>query len=384
MLARERRTAPDPERARRLGRRLAGAAAVVALCGVLAVALSSRGLGGTVSHVWDRFTSAHSASSIYQPDRLLSTDSGNRWVWWKEAAGAFADRPVAGWGAGSFSVLDLLYRRNGTITVRQPHDVPLQFLAETGAIGAFLGVGAFVLLVAASVGTVRRLPTQDRPLGAALLAGAAAYGAHALYDWDWDIPGVTLPALVVLGVLAGARRGLGRAEPPLPGPGSGVRVLGVGGLALILCLFAVSAVLPSLAASRAGAALVAASSASPGTLRQALATAEFAARIDPLSDDGLKAAATISVHSGDLASARRYLLDAVRREPSDLGAWQQLASLEQQIGDVRGLQVAARRVLALDPRGGASRLLAQSAVESLAPPNESATATGTPLPAQGP
>ena len=37
----------------------------------------------------------------HQPDRLLSADSENRWVWWKEALGAFSDRPIGGWGAGS-------------------------------------------------------------------------------------------------------------------------------------------------------------------------------------------------------------------------------------------------------------------------------------------
>ena len=37
---------------------------------------------------------------------------------------------------------------------------------------------------------------------AALAAGGAAFAFHLFVDWDWDIPGVMLPALVFLGVLA--------------------------------------------------------------------------------------------------------------------------------------------------------------------------------------
>ena len=77
-------------------------------------------------------------------------------MWWKEAFGAFADRPVAGYGAGSFPVIHLQYRKN-ELAVRQPHDVPLEFLSETGLIGGVLGVGAVVaLLVAAAAGARAR------------------------------------------------------------------------------------------------------------------------------------------------------------------------------------------------------------------------------------
>ena len=102
------------------------------------------------------------------PGRLLSADSENRWVWWKEAASAFGDRPIAGWGAGSFGVLHLLYRHD-SLSVQQPHSVPLQFLAETGLIGAALGLGAFVLLLAAAARSVR-----SRPRSGERLAGGRA------------------------------------------------------------------------------------------------------------------------------------------------------------------------------------------------------------------
>src|SRR3954470_1421968 len=96
------------------------------------------------------------------PGRLLSTNSGNRWDWWKEAVGAASDKPVAGYGAGSFRLVHLQYRKDN-LEVRQPHDVPLQFLAETGVVGAALGLGGLGLLgLAASSGALARIEPRER------------------------------------------------------------------------------------------------------------------------------------------------------------------------------------------------------------------------------
>ena len=69
-------------------------------------------------------------------------------------------------------------------------------------IGAALALSAYGLLLAAGVAMVRRRrPGADRLVAAALLAAAATYAVDALYEWDWSIPGVTLPALVFLAAL---------------------------------------------------------------------------------------------------------------------------------------------------------------------------------------
>src|SRR5262249_12474931 len=146
---------------------------------------------------------------LTDPKRLLSTNAGNRWVWWKEAVGAWSDRPVLGWGAGAFPVLHLEYRHDH-LSVLQPHSVPLQFLAETGAVGAVLALGSVLILIVVGVGRTVRMPCDARRgIAAALAAAAIAWVVHGFVDWDWDIPGVTLPAMAFLGVLA-ARYG-----PPL-------------------------------------------------------------------------------------------------------------------------------------------------------------------------
>ncbi len=393
----ERRARLSRLRARRVGRALALMAAGLLAAGLLAVALTPRGLPGTASHAWHSFTTART-TGISNPSRLLSADSENRWVWWKEAAGALSARPVGGWGAGSFAVVHLLYRRN-TLSVQQPHSVPLQFLAETGIVGALLGLGGLaLLLVAAVVAVVRQRHVGAGRLAAAALLGAAvAYAVHSLYDWDWDIPGVTLPALLFLGTLGGSlgasvpRRGQGRgrgsgrgapsaAAPTTPRPLA--RAVGVGAIAACLAAFAASVIVPRLAAAKASQALVAASRASGGDLRPALATALATAlessRLDPLSDAGLKAASTIAVHLGRVGEARRLTLEAVSRQPTDGDAWQQLAFQDFALGAAREALAAAQRARALDPEGEATTTLASAAMLAQSPPAGSATAVATP------
>ena len=345
---------------------------IAALAGV---SVSSRGLSGTVSHAWHTFTSTKATSNT-NPSRLLSADSENRWVWWKEAAGAFSDRPIAGWGAGSFGVVHLLYRRD-TLTVQQPHSVPLQFLAETGVVGTLLAIGGFVLLLAGAGGAPRRLPHgSERLLAGALLAGAVAYAVHSLYDWDWDIPALSLPAFLFLGVLVGSRAPTAGALA-LPRQSVGTRGLALAWMTLWLCAFALSAALPSIAASKASSALVRASSSSPSALQSAQSAAALASDLDPLSDAGLRVEATIAIHRGQLLRARGYLSQAVGREPTDVQAWSQLGEVDALMGDVRGATRAAQRVIELDPRGQAVEVLEHARLLS-APPADSVTATETP------
>jgi tetratricopeptide (TPR) repeat protein len=300
-------------------------------------------------------------------------------VWWKEAVGAWSDRPFGGWGAGSFQALDLLYRTTGDLTVQDAHSVPLQWLAETGLVGGLLAIGGYALLLAGGLDAARRTTGAERAFAGALLAAGVAYGVHAFYDWDWDMPGVTFPVMVFLGVLVGS--GMGRGAVRGSQRGAGIRGLALGVCTLVLCAYAISALLPSLAANKASAALTQAGAASSRTqLENALDTAELASRLDPLSDDGLAAAASVSLYLGSPSQARDYLLQAVGRDPSDERAWEQLANLELQLRDVRAAQQAVEHVLALDPRGPEGRQLTLELQELRTPPGDSATATSTPLP----
>jgi hypothetical protein len=328
-------------------------AALVRRAGLAALIILVLGglLAAGLTHAWSGFTSPRAPSNV-SPARLLTTDS-YRWLWWKEAADAFAARPLGGWGAGSFGVVHLIYRHN-TLPVEQPHSLPLQFLSETGLVGALLGLGGLALLLIAAVRGARR---SDAGRGAALglLAAGIAYLVHSLFDWDWNIPAVTLPALFFLGVLAGSqvtsRAPHGPVEVLREPLGLGGRAVALAAAMLGVCFFIASAVLPSLASSDARAALLDASGSAGLNLAAAQSQARRASSLDPLSDAGLLAEASIALHRGELARARYYAEEAVAREPSDELGWSELAQLDLLLGDRTGARQAARRVISLDPRG---------------------------------
>lgn len=382
----EERIGWDARRSRRTWRTLGVTAGVLAVVGVLALAISSRGLTGSVSHAADSFTTAKSAPSTQDPSRLLSSNSSNRWVWWREAAGGFSDKPIAGWGAGSFPVVHLQYRQQ-LIPVRQPHSVPMQFLVETGLIGALLGLGAIGCLLVAAWRRVLALGrSRERDFAAALVACGTAWVVHSFYDWDWDIPAVTLPALVCLAVAAAlppsddagvrdALRGRGRRSP-------GARALTLGLVSLALSAYAVSALLPAWSDAKTGDALAAASdNASKTQLRDAAAQAGLAARLDPLAVAPLYAGAAIAERRGRLLESRRLLLRAAERQPQSETAWIRLAAIALRLADRPGLVETAQRAAQLDPLNPAALALQSAAIAFRTPPNASPTATGTPLPA---
>ncbi len=361
-------------RGRAWGRPATGAVAALAVVALIALTAS-----GAAARAVDQFTDTRRAPSQTDPNRLLSGNAGNRWVWWKEAAGAFSDRPVAGWGAGSFSVTHLLYRKV-PLSVRQPHSVPLQWLAEDGLVGFVLIVVALAGLAAAAVSRVRALPwavagaPPERGAAAALLAIAVAWAAQAPFEWSWDIPAVTLPAFLALGTLA-ARPMRG------PTPPAAARGPALAAVTVACALYVISVGLPAVARAQTDSALAIAGTrgVSPERLADAAAKAELAARLNPLATDGLRAAANIATRRGRDREAVRNLLRAIRRQPYDANAWLRLTLTELAAGNRAAARRAALRAVALDPVGGA-RVAAERVFEATLPPNESATATGSPLP----
>ena len=367
---------PDRRRLLRRGSIVALAGAAVLL--LAALALSERGVSGTISHQVDSFTEAK-ADKQNDPARILQTNSGNRWVWWEEAAGAWWDRPFVGHGAGSFPLVHRSYRQN-VIDVRQPHNVPLEFLSETGLIGAGLALGGLALLGFAAAGsTLSRPPSRERAYGAALLAACAAYGLHMWVDWDWDIPAVTLPLMVFLGVLAarppgeaglGARLRGRRISTASRGP-----ALAVG--AVLLCLVAVSALLPAVSRDMASDALALAAGGNKEELIVAARKAETASRLNPFSVQPLFAGASIAQRSGQPEKAGELFTEAIDRQPDNAITWFRLAGFQVLLADSPAALSSIATARSLDPQNA---LLAFVQLSALFDERRSATATGTPLP----
>jgi hypothetical protein len=377
LLRLEERTRWSDENTRLVWRGLTATAAVVGIFVLGGIASYSGGPAGFADHAWHQFSKT-TKDDVSNPARIISSNSGNRWVWWEEAAGAWAAKPFGGWGAGSFPVTHKLYRKV-ELGVVQPHSVPLQFLAEEGLVGALLAMGGVGLLLWAALARVRALaPGREREIAIALFAAAVAWLVHGLVDWDWDIPGVTLPVLIFLGILGGVRAPA-RTGPVKPDSGIGARALLLALACVVIGLAITSAALPLVADSKASSALAVTTNAGDKELENAAAQADLASRLDPTAVRALLAAAAIEQGRGRLLDARRYLLKAVHRQPYSSAAWERLLRLTLATADRPGAQAAARRLLTLDPIGsGAQALAGQLALFSV-PSGSSPTATGTPL-----
>jgi uncharacterized membrane protein YidH (DUF202 family) len=136
----------------------------------------------------------------------LVTLRSNRYAYWRVALRAFGDEPLRGVGAGGWSVYWL---RDRTVfeAAQDAHSLPLQTAAELGVVGLAL-LAAFLAGVALCAGRALRAAPA---LAAGPVAGVVAYIAHAPLDWDWEMPALTLVAVVLAGLLVALARSGGAA-----------------------------------------------------------------------------------------------------------------------------------------------------------------------------
>jgi O-antigen ligase len=124
------------------------------------------------------------------------TLQSNRYAYWRVAMRAFAHEPLIGVGAGGWSVWWLRYRPFAD-NAQDAHSLELQTLAELGLIGAVL-LGAFFF----GVGWAGRDAHRLAPAAATgPIAGVAVWLAHSPLDWDWQMPALTLVAVILAGGL---------------------------------------------------------------------------------------------------------------------------------------------------------------------------------------
>ena len=134
--------------------------------------------------------------------RLTSADS-RRYDYWRVGLEAFADHPLRGLGSGGFRV-EWVRERPVREAAREVHSLPLEMATELGLPG-LLGLGLLVGGVAVAGGRALRCGSTLAP-GA--VAALAVWGLHAAIDWGWQVPAVTLPAIVLGAALISASESL--------------------------------------------------------------------------------------------------------------------------------------------------------------------------------
>jgi O-antigen ligase len=131
-------------------------------------------------------------ASSTSANRLVSVQS-NRYAYWKVAAEVFAAHPLRGVGSGSFQV-EWLKRRKFAESVRDAHSIYLETAAELGVIG----VAALAAFLAGVVLAAREALRRQGAAAAGAVAAVAAFGLHAGLDWDWEMPALSLVALLLI------------------------------------------------------------------------------------------------------------------------------------------------------------------------------------------
>lgn len=170
---------------------------------VMAIALLIR-IGGPV----DAFTAAPPRHETQLNERFLTFSGTYRAELWTAAIGQFERHPLTGAGAGTFEA-HWLEHRPIPHKVRDAHSLYLETLGELGLVGLALLLTVLLIPVYAAI------KARRHPLVPAAFGVYAAYLVHAGLDWDWELPAVTLTALVLGAALVVAARDPSAVSRPL-------------------------------------------------------------------------------------------------------------------------------------------------------------------------
>ena len=133
--------------------------------------------------------------------RRLGDVSSNRYQYWKVAVREAADHPLKGIGSGSF---DTAWTRERKVTenARDAHSLTLETAAELGIVG----LAALAALLAGVALALAELHRRAPALAVGPITALTAWFVHANLDWDWEMPALTLVAMVLAGAALGAPR----------------------------------------------------------------------------------------------------------------------------------------------------------------------------------
>jgi O-Antigen ligase len=240
--------------------------------------------------------------------RLFSLSSNGRLHQWHIALDEWHAHPLLGGGAGSFAEFWAAADTNQP-QLLDVHNLYLETLAELGPIGlAVLVITLLVPLVAA-------VRARQRSLVPIAAAGYAAWLVHVAYDWDWELPGVTIAMILCAGALLVAARRRGATAP---------RRTARAALLATVCVLGLAALF-GLLGNRALARGVGAIHAKDYTA--AVAATRDARRWAPWSSAPWAQLALIRQFQNDLPAARAAYRHAVAKDPNNWELWLALVSV---------------------------------------------------------
>ena len=247
---------------------------------------------------------------------------------------------MLGTGAGSFE-REWQLNPNPPFKVRDAHALYLETLAELGPVGLLLLVAA--LLIPLAVG----LRVRRQPLVPYFAGAYVAFLVHAGIDWDWELGGVSLTALLIgVLMLASARKEERVVRDRVRAPAM-LLAIGVGATAVV-------GLLGNQAIAKAQAAN------DDGRYADAQQQALNARRLMPWSSRPWIVLGEARLASGDRAGALSSLRRAVEIDPHEWSGWIDLAVAAQGAERVAALAHARELYPASEERRKVVEELAKS------------------------
>jgi hypothetical protein len=309
-----------------LGRRLTAPPRVVGVG--IAVAVVVLALVAVVaSHPVRKFDEFKSNSAVasthgtFTENHLLASSGSGRWQFWGAAVDEFQAHPLNGGGAGSW---EAWWLEHGSLPVPSEfaHSLYLETLAELGIVGLLLLGGA--VLVAATGAVRAALALQSGEIAAAAACGIAFFVAAA-YDWVWQLSGIAMVGVGMLGFALGAL------------PAQRASAWGrFGAVRPAIALVAVAAIVPQYVVLAAGTHLHNSQAAfTAGEGAKARSEALAAKAVEPWAASPYLQLGFVAEAEGKYGLAARWAHEAIHRSRNDWGLWASAAKFEAEAGNTR-------------------------------------------------
>lgn len=260
---------------------------------------------------------------------LLSSSGSGRWQFWAAAVSEFRAHPLNGGGAGSWEAWWLQHGSLPGVFTEYAHSLYLEALGELGIVGLLLLAAAVLVAV---VGAVRSALLLESGEIAAAAACGIAFFAAAQYDWVWQLSGIAVVGVGMLGFALGAlpstrTSAWGRADVVRP----------------VVALIAVAAIIPQYVLLAAGSHLRNSQAAfNAGDAAKVRSEALAAKALEPWAASPYLQLGLLAEAQGNLRGAAHWLDEAIQRSQRDYSLWLTAARIEVKRGDAH----AAKRDLA--------------------------------------
>jgi hypothetical protein len=272
---------------------------------------------------FDAFKSNSSTAShgTVTETHLLSSSGSGRWQFWSAAVSEFRAHPLNGGGAGSWEVWWLQHGSLPGVFTQYAHSLYLESLAELGLVGLLLIGGAVLVAVAGAVRSAVALRSGEI---AAVAACGIAYFTAAAYDWVWQLAGIAVVGVGMLGFALGAA------------PSSRAGAWGrFGAVRPALALLAVAAIIPQVVVLAAGIHLRNSQAAvAAGNVARARSQALAAKAIEPWAASPYLQLGLVSEAERRYAAAAGWLDEAIRHSRRDWSLWVTAARIETERGNI--------------------------------------------------